>query len=78
MNNSLYSYNRYSNTSSQTQFSPNSKNWLISAQNRSNGNNYYFQNLSSYNNWANTCCGASYEAITSGNFNNYNISFNKL
>lgn len=75
--NNLYSYNRYTRQNSvSSNFTPTSNNWFISAKNQ-NGNNYYFPNLSSYNNWAGTCCGASRAAIAKGSFNGYEISYNR-
>ena len=71
----LYNFNRYNNTLTQTSFSPTANNWFISAS--GNGNTYYFQNLSSFKHWSNTCCGQSRDAISSGQFGNYSISYNR-
>ena len=71
----LYNFNRYNNTLTQTIFSPTANNWFISAS--GNGNTYYFQNLSSFKHWSNTCCGQSRDAIASGQFGNYSISYNR-
>lgn len=74
-NNYNYYYNRTQNTvTSNRGFQPNENNWLISA--RSANNNYYFSNLTSYNHWANTCCGQSHQSIDSGSFNGYTITKN--
>ena len=71
----LYNFNRYNNTLTQTNFTPTADNWFISAS--GNGNTYYFQNLSSFKHWSNTCCGQSRDAIASGQFGNYSISYNR-
>ena len=71
----LYNFNRYNNTLTQTNFSPTANNWFISAS--GNGNTYYFQNLSSFKHWSNTCCGQSRDAIASGQLGNYSISYNR-
>ena len=71
----LYNFNRYNNTLTQTNFSPTTNNWFISAS--GNGNTYYFQNLSSFKHWSNTCCGQSRDAIASGQFGDYSISYNR-
>ena len=78
VNNYMYSHNRYNNTTQQSSFTPSANNWFISAQHQSSGDNYYFPNLTSYNNWAGTCCGGSYNAVTSGKFGDYNIQANKF
>lgn len=71
----LYSFNKFNNSVSQNNsFNPTNNNWLISANNGKSS--YYFPNLSSYNNWASTCCGQSANAIYSGNFNGYTIQRN--
>ena len=71
----LYNFNRYNNTLTQTNFSPTANNWFISAS--GNGNTYYFQNLSSFKHWSNTCCGRSRDVIASGQFGDYSISYNR-
>lgn len=70
----LYNFNRYNNTLTQTNFVPTTDNWFISAS--GNGNTYYFQNLSSFKHWSDTCCGRSRDAIASGHFGDYSISYN--
>ena len=74
--NNLYSYNRYTNTTTNEPFAPSGTNWLISASKA--GNTTYFNNVSSYNNWANTCCGESASNILSGSYNGHSIKFNKF
>ena len=71
----LYNFNRYNNTLTQTNFVPTTDNWFISAS--GNGNTYYFQNLSSFKHWSDTCCGRSRDAIASGQFGDYSIAYNR-
>lgn len=77
VDNYLYSYNRFNQQLNKTEgFTPQRNNWFISATNGPNGN-YYFPNLTSYNHWASTCCGQSYNAIRSGKYNGYDVRFNR-
>lgn len=74
--NSMYTYDRYSQKKTSVPFIPKSDNWYISASKANE--NIYFPNLSSYNNWASTCCSDSYNSITSGTFGDYKIKYNKI
>lgn len=56
------------NPITQTSFSPTASNWMFSAT--KGANSYYFQNVTSFNAWAGSCCSDTGAALRRGYTNN--------
>lgn len=75
MVNNYYYFDRFNNNIVQHPYQPKNDNWFISAGNANTTT--YFPTMSSFNHWAETCCGGTYQAVRSGRLGAYDIRLNK-